>query len=121
MRSAPWMVVGLLSVASPSLAAGQEVRWLYPAVVTTHALDLHSTWQALATNPQATEANPLLRPWIQSRPGMVALKGGAVAVEIASAEYLRRHGHPRLAFWTMLSVRVVHGVVIWQNYRLAHS
>lgn len=90
---------------------------LYSWLITLNAMDVQSTRRGLATG-RAREANPLMRPFVKSTGGFVALKAGLTASTIYFAEKNRRK-HPKKVLAWMIATDVALAAVVAHNYRVA--
>lgn len=100
-------------VTRPSLLPG-----LYLTYATLHALDVHSSLQALG-HSGTREANPLLKG--MRAPGLVAVKVASVTSTILLTEYLWKTGHRRMAVVTLLVINIGTGIVVVHNYQLTRD
>jgi hypothetical protein len=81
-----------------------------------HALDVHSTIQALGAG--GTEANPLMRDLVTRRAAFIGAKAGVTALTIFAAHKVGRRNRAA-AIATLVGVNAAYAYVIHQNYQVA--
>jgi hypothetical protein len=87
---------------------------LYAGLITTQALDVHSTLRALDAGH--TEANPVAR-WATGNPAtFIAFKAGATAGTMYLLERVRKK-HPTRAMILLAIVDTAYAFVVAHNYR----
>ena len=89
---------------------------MYASFVTLQALDFVSTTRALS-NPNASEANPVMRGVVGSPAAFLAVKAGSTAATIWIAEKWRRK-HPVRAMIFMASTNAAMAAVVAHNMSL---
>ena len=96
------------------------LRPLYISFAALQVLDVHFTKMALGSNPQASEANPIMGSVVGSTVGMITLKTTAAVGIYYMSERLWKQNR-RAAIWTMIGLNVGYGLVVAHNYRVASS
>ena len=87
---------------------------LYAGLITTQALDVHSTFRALGGGH--AEGNPMVR-WATSHPALlIGVKAATTTGTIAVVERLRKK-HPRSAAFLMTAIDTAYSLVVMHNYR----
>jgi Domain of unknown function (DUF5658) len=89
---------------------------LYASFGVMQALDMASTWRALAQGGR--EGNPVVGSTIGSPIATGALKAGATAGIILLSEKIRRR-HPMAAIVTMVALNSAYAVAVSHNYAIA--
>ena len=121
---APRPAVAQLAAAAPVAVNSQLFRApepgrpaalvpMYASFVTLQALDFVSTTRALS-NPNASEANPVMRGVVGSPAAFLAVKAGSTAATIWIAEKWRRK-HPVRAMIFMASTNAAMAAVVAHN------
>ena len=124
---APRPAVAQLAAAAPVAINSQLFRApepgrpaalvpMYASFVTLQALDFVSTTRALS-NPNASEANPVMRGVVGSPAAFLAVKAGSTAATIWVAEKWRRK-HPVRAMIFMASTNAAMAAVVAHNMSL---
>jgi len=124
---APRPAVAQLAAAAPVAINSQLFRApepgrpaalvpMYASFVTLQALDFVSTTRALS-NPNASEANPVMRGVVGSPAAFLAVKAGSTAATIWIAEKWRRK-HPVRAMIFMASTNAAMAAVVAHNMSL---
>ena len=124
---APRPAVAQLAAAAPVAIDSQLFRApepgrpaalvpMYASFVTLQALDFVSTTRALS-NPNASEANPVMRGVVGSPAAFLAVKAGSTAATIWIAEKWRRK-HPVRAMIFMASTNAAMAAVVAHNMSL---
>lgn len=90
---------------------------LYVSMIGLHVLDVHSTWQVLSTG--GSESNPLVRSFVGSPAGVVAIKAGSSAAVIYAAEKMWKHNRTA-AVVMMVGINSAYAAVVAHNYRASH-
>jgi hypothetical protein len=78
---------------------------------------MRSTYKGLSTG-RAREANPLMRPFVKSKPAFVGVKVGLTLTAIWATERTRKK-HPKRGLVTMVVLDVALAAVVANNYRVA--
>ena len=94
----------------------QSLAPLYVTFAALQAADAITTIKALE-NPGLREANPLVRPFARSVPGMVILKGASTTVTVMAVEKLWRKNRVA-AVATMVGINVAYGIIVSRNAAL---
>jgi hypothetical protein len=61
------------------------------------------------------ELNAIMRPVVAHPAALYAAKLGTGALVLYGAHSLRRHGHPRAAFWYLVVINSVQAAVVLHN------
>jgi hypothetical protein len=101
----------------PERPRPQALTPLYWWLITLNVLDMRSTYKGLATG-RAREANPLMRPFVESKPAFVGVKVGLTLTAIWATERTRKK-HPKRAVVTMAVLDAALAAIVWNNYRVA--
>ncbi len=116
------MALGVANV-SPAGSQSVDLPWYATAAIGAHAgahaFDLVSTGLALTNNPDATESNPLLRPFVNHLPVLAAVD---IAVSTATNYGLWRMAktHPRRAAVLAIGLSAVEVALGRHNLAVAH-
>jgi hypothetical protein len=86
---------------------------LYGTFAVLQSMDAITTLKALQ-QPGVREANPIVRPFANSVPAMVALKSASTIVTVAAVEKLWRRNRAA-AVATMIGINVAYGIVVSHN------
>jgi hypothetical protein len=121
-------VLLLCLAATPLDVAAQEVardqgapastavlRSLYMTTVVVQGLDTETSLTAFRLG--AVEQNPLLRPFVSSRPAFVAAKTGIAAAMILVAHNTAKHSRTK-AIIEMVVMNAAYGAFVAHNYRV---
>ena len=93
---------------------------LFAALLVTNFLDYRSTFIALRTNPQAKEANVLIRWAVRRGERFMQLFTGALNALIGVAcAILKSNGYWHTAIWwlPLAGCAALHGFLAWRNRR----
>jgi hypothetical protein len=101
-------------VAAPSRPAALVP--LYVSFAGLNALDIDSTYRALAGN--AEEANPMAARLVHSPAALIAVKAGTTAAAIIVTERLRR-SRPKTAILLMIGLNSAMAAIVAHNYAIA--
>jgi hypothetical protein len=92
---------------------------LYAAQVTLQVMDVHSSFKAF--NQGAVEGNPMMRPFVGSKAGMLTVKVGVAAGTMIAAEHLWKNGNRVQAVALMVACNALSGYVVSHNMRLTNQ
>jgi hypothetical protein len=92
---------------------------LYAAQVTLQVMDVHSSFKAF--DQGAVEGNPMMRPFVGSKAGMLTVKVGVAAGTMIAAEHLWKNGNRVQAVALMVACNALSGYVVSHNMRLTNQ
>jgi hypothetical protein len=104
------------SAAAPARARGALLCSLYASFIALQTLDVHST--LLAIDRGAVEANPIMAPFTDHPPALVAVKMGTAAGILYMTERVRKRSRFG-AIVMMAAFNSAYASVVANNYRIA--